>query len=43
MTESVVLTVEEIAPYLQQIISAQHVGLLLMGAMLVYTVFFGRR
>lgn len=43
MTESAILTMEEIAPYLQQIISAQHVGLLLMGAMLVYAVFFGRR
>ena len=42
MTESVLL-VEEIAPYLQQIINAQHVGLLLMGAMLVLRVFFGRR
>lgn len=37
------ITIEEFAPYLQQIISAQHVGLLLMGAMLVITVFFKRR
>lgn len=44
MTDAVMmLTIEALAPYLEQIVSAQYVALILLGAILIHFVFFGRR